>query len=111
MLIAVRHTDPLSQKALRYERLNLVLVYGNSLLFSGLFTFDSVPVFLVRAVFNGSGIIMVAGLLSLLVGNLAAYFKTQTNGFAPLGMYYASIGLFILQTILALAFIIILLMK
>ncbi|CAN5141127.1 hypothetical protein BH09BAC1_BH09BAC1_27480 [soil metagenome] len=91
--------DAIRSKELRYERLNMVLVYLNSMLFSALFTFESIPVFLVKAVFNGSGIIMMLGLLSLIIGNITAGFRFCNQRFPLLGSYYSSLILFGMQLI------------
>jgi hypothetical protein len=87
--------------ALRFEKYSLILIYANSLLFSTLFTFDSIPAYLVSAVFNGSGIIMVSGLLSIFLGNLYAALSLPSK-VAIWGAYYASKALFLIQSILLL---------
>lgn len=88
------NTHP-TPKAWQLDVANLALAYSNSLLFSALFSFDSVWVFLVRGVFNGLGILMVLGLLSVIVGQLITYFKPSNGG----ASHYTNIVLLIWQAI------------
>lgn len=95
-MLAAPHSNPaLARKASQLDVANLLLAYVNSLLFSALFSFDTVWVFLVRGVFNGLGILMVIGLLSLIAGHLTAYFKPAAGGASQ----YTSMILLVLQTI------------
>ncbi len=98
-------------RQLLHELLNLALIYTNSLLFSALFSFDSIPVFLVRAVFNGSGIIMVLGLLSLIIGNIAAGIRHTDGQFAWFGGYYSNLLLMVLQVMFLVVIAVVLGMK
>lgn len=97
---------PSAATSLRYERLNLALIYINSLVFAGMFGAESVPAYLVKAVFNGSGIIMVTGLLSLIAGNLWAFFghsKATYQWGAHLAnklLFFTQCGLFVAFTTL-----------
>jgi len=80
--------------ALRFERYSLILAFTNALLFSALFPIDTLSAYLVRAVFNGSGIIMVTGLVSLIFGNLYALAVSQPSNRTANGAYFASKALF-----------------
>ncbi len=99
------HTMPLPSKTniQRYEWLNLGLIYVNSLVFSGLFSAPSLQAYLVQAVFNGSGIIMVVGLLSLIAGFVSAQIS-QPKAVAQWGGYWSLKILFYVQCGLFAAF-------
>lgn len=102
---ANNHTLPLPSAAasIRYERFNLALIYANSLVFAGMFSAESFAAYLVKAVFNGSGIIMVSGLLGLIVGNLWAYFG-HSEATYQWGAHLTNIVLFFIQCGLLVAF-------
>lgn len=101
---------PSATQMVRYERWNLALIYANSLVFAGLFGAENIAAYLVKAVFNGSGIIMVAGLLSLVAGNLWAFFG-YSKAIYQWGTYWSIKLLFYLQCGLMLAFLAMLLSK
>ena len=103
--------DAIPNRLRQLERYNLVMVYLNSLLFSALFTIDTIPAFLVRAVFNGSGIIMVLGLVSLLVGNLAAGIQYPADRFSLFGSYYSTLLLLVLQLLFGVVIALVLAMR
>lgn len=107
MMPPVQHNVPPPAQQPPYgqylDHSNLLLIYVNSLLFSGLFAADSIAVFLVRAVFNGLGIIMVLGLISLLAGNIIAGLRVQGPQFAPSASYYSHAILLGAQLLLLLA--------
>ncbi len=94
---------PKQQDIAKYEQRNLLLIYVNSLVFSALFTSDSIAAYLVKAVFNGSGIIMVTGLLSLLIGNAIAVFS-HPNATSVWGSYWSLKILLYMQYGLLIAF-------
>lgn len=101
---------PTPATSMRYERLNLVMSYLNSLVFTGLLGAENTAAFLVKSVFNGSGIIMVAGLLSLVAGNLWAYFG-HSEAVYLWGAHFANKMLYFIQCALFLAFLLILILK
>jgi hypothetical protein len=98
-------------EALRFERYSMLLVYLNALLFSALFTSNTVSAYLVRAVFNGTGIAMVTGLASLLFGNLYAFAVGQPPQKAAKGAYFASKVLFLIQGVLLMVLTVLVVVK
>ena len=98
-------------EALRFERYSMLLVYLNALLFSALFTSDTLSAYLVRAVFNGSGIVMITGLASLLFGNLYAFAVSQPPQKAAKGAYFASKVLFLIHGVLLMVLVVLIVVK
>ncbi len=96
--------------ALRFERYSLVLAFTNALLFSALFPIDTLSAYLVRAVFNGSGIIMVTGLVSLIFGNMYA-FASQPSQKSAKGAYFTSKVLFLIQGVLLMVLVVLKVIK
>ncbi len=97
--------------ALRFERYSLVLAFTNALLFSALFPIDTLSAYLVRAVFNGSGIVMITGLASLLFGNLYAFAVSQPPQKSAKGAYFTSKVLFLIQGVLLMVLVVLIVVK